>query len=215
MNQFLSASFSYPAIVFTTLLAIAIGYWLLTLIGVVGFDSLDFDADVDVDADVDADGDMAAAGFFQNKPIRVIPLSLALTLFFFFGWIICHSTALYLGAALSSVLPKFVWGTLVLVFGSLIALIFANMAAMPIAPVFETHVSPRKRDLLGKTVEVRTGRVDEKFGTGSFEDGGAGLIVEIRCASGKLSRGDQALVIDYDPKGEFYLVEPLSEVLKG
>lgn len=212
MDQFLAASFSYPTIVYTTFLSIAVGYWLLSLIGIVGLDSLDFDADVDVDAD--AHSDMAAAGFFQNAPIRIIPLSLALTLLFFFGWFMCHTAALYLGPTLSNVLPRFVWGTALLIFGTLIALILTNLAAMPIAPIFETHVSPRKKDLLGRTIEVRTGRVDEHFGSGVADSSGNVLIVEIRCEAGKLRRGDRALVIDYDSKLDCYSVEPLDEALR-
>ena len=71
MNEFLAASLSYPTIVFTTLLSFAICYWLLSLVGAVGMDSLDFDADVEVDVDADVDADTqgrpgvgeAAAGY--------------------------------------------------------------------------------------------------------------------------------------------------------
>lgn len=214
MDQFLTASFSYPTIVYTTLLSIAVGYWLLSLVGIVGLDSLDFGADMDVDVDAEAHSDMAAAGFFQNAPIRVIPLSLALTLLFFFGWLVCHTAALYLGPVFNAGLPRLIWGTAILIFGTLIALVLANLAAIPLTPVFKTHASPRKKDLLGRTIEVRTGRVDEHFGSGVADSAGNVLIIEIRCEAGKLKRGDRALVIDYDPKIDCYSVEPLDEALR-
>jgi len=47
------------------------------------------------------------------------------------------------------------------------------------------------------------------------EDGGAGLIVQVRCADegNGLSRGSNALVVSYDDKREVYEVTPFDDIL--
>ena len=47
-----------------------------------------------------------------------------------------------------------------------------------------------------------------------MHDGGAGLVLRVRVDGGKqLSRGEQALIVDYDADRETYLVEPMRDVL--
>lgn len=140
---------------------------------------------------------------------------MALSLFFFFGWAACHVTSLFLGQYLAALLPTPVWGSAVLLGGAVVSLLLTNIAAMPLVPIFRSDITRRKSDLVGQIVEIRTGRVDQAFGTGLAEDGGAGLLVEVRCRPGELGRGDQALVIHYDRKTDSYEVEPLEKALKS
>ncbi len=228
MNEFLAASLSYPTIIFTTLLCFAMFYWLLSMVGAVGVDSLDFDADIDfdVDADIDVDVDAkgegrpgvgeaaAGAGFIRKSSLRIIPLSIALTFFFFFGWIICHSVTMLFGDVLNAIMPHVVWGSLLFISGTVASLILSNFIAIPVAPLFREQASPRKRDLVGTVVQVRTGRVDREFGNAEADNRGAGLLVEVRCEPGKLKRGDRALVIHYDAKLDAYDIEPLDEAMR-
>src|SRR5690606_19538506 len=109
-------------------------------------------------------------------------------------------------------LPASMWGSGLLVLATVLALLVSNQLAVPLAPVFDTHEAKRRDDLIGKIVEVRTGHVDAQFGQATAEDGGAGLIVQVRCEPGRLTRGQRALVISHDPERETYEVEPLDEL---
>lgn len=216
MDELLAVSLSYPTLVYSVLLVVAIGYWLLAMIGAVGVDTLDLDADLDVDADVDADIDLdagAVVGFWAGLSLRKIPVTIALTLLFFVGWLICNLTSHYLGGLLTALVPVSVWGTAVLLGATVLAVLLASFVSIPLVPLFDTHEAASRSDLVGKVIEVRTGRVDRQFGQGVAEDGGAGLLVEIRCEPDRLKRGDKALVISHDDLREFYEVEPMDDIM--
>jgi hypothetical protein len=84
----------------------------------------------------------------------------------------------------------------------------------PLAPLFRTHPAARRSALVGTVVMIDTSRVDQEFGTARAEDGGAGLIVQVRCEPGnRLRRGDRALVVSYDDAREVYEVTPLQDIL--
>jgi hypothetical protein len=77
-----------------------------------------------------------------------------------------------------------------------------------------TRRAPSKVDFIGRTCVVRTGSVTEKFGEATLEDGGAGLVIRVRIeGSASLSRGEQALIVDWDAERESFLVEPMKALL--
>jgi coproporphyrinogen III oxidase len=155
------------------------------------------------------------ADTYLDTYVRIVPRSIALTFFFFFfGWIVCHSVTMLFGEALSEMVPHVVWGSVLFVVGIFVSLILSNFVAVPVAPFFREQAAPRKRDLVGTIVEVRTGRVDRQFGNAEADNRGAGLLVEVRCEPGKLKRGDRALVVHYDAKLDAYEIQPLDEAMR-
>ena len=53
------------------------------------------------------------------------------------------------------------------------------------------------------------GDVDKKFGQAEFDDGGAGMIIQVRCdQENKLKKGSQALIVSYDDRREAFIIEP-------
>ena len=71
-----------------------------------------------------------------------------------------------------------------------------------------------RSDLIGKVVKIDTSRVDDKFGSAKADDGGAGLIIQVRCDSAnKLTRGSNALVVSFDDDREAYEVTPVDDIL--
>ena len=57
---------------------------------------------------------------------------------------------------------------------------------------------------------LRTGRVDARFGQAECADGGAGLLIEVRCdVQNELQRGSQALIVSFDDEREAYVIEPV------
>ena len=96
-----------------------------------------------------------------------------------------------------------------LVLGGLVA----RFAGHKLGGIMIEHAGETARDMLGREVEVTTGKVDMSFGQGRIENGGAGLTVNIRCEAGRLKRGDRAMVVDYDAGDGVYTVEPLESIL--
>ena len=66
-----------------------------------------------------------------------------------------------------------------------------------------------------KIVRIDTSRVDHRFGMAKADDGGAGLIVQVRCSDedNGLTRGANALVVSYDAQREVYEVTPFDDIL--
>jgi hypothetical protein len=85
-----------------------------------------------------------------------------------------------------------------------------GLSVRPMAGLFTTDSARGRDTLVGKICVVSTGRVDGTFGQATYDDGGAGLIVQVRCdRKNGLKRGDQALIIDYDKGRESFSIEPL------
>lgn len=237
MHEVLAESLSFPTVVFTVLLGIAAVYWLLVIIGALGMDMLDADhghgeaGHVHVEAgDVghgDASGDAAHsvgdghvvhstddAGVFGTLLITLklnaVPTTIVVSLISFWGWLVTHLASHHIAISHSS------WFTelLLLVCAFIVAVLLTSLAIRPIAPLFRTNPAARRSALVGKVVTIDTSRVDAEFGSARAEDGGAGLIVQVRCESAnRLARGHRALVVSYDEAREVYEVTELGDIL--
>lgn len=234
MDEFLAASLSFPTVIFTVLLGIAAVYWVLVIVGALGLDVLDADgggghaghADIG-HGDVGhvhvghAHGDVGHPGYhdvdssplvslFVTLKLDALPLTVSLSLVFFWGWLISHLSSHYL------LTTDRHWGLelALLLAALLLALLLASLVARPISPLFRSESGARRSALVGKIVTIDTSRVDARFGNATAEDGGAGLIVQVRCEhANKLTRGDRALVVSYDEARETFEVTPIDDLL--
>jgi hypothetical protein len=238
MDEFLAASLSFPTVVFTVLLLVAVGYWLLVILGTIGLDVLDFDhgggeaagadAGGHVDLDHGADGhgadghdahhDHGHSGeglgllttLLWALKLDTVPMTIVLSLVFFWAWLASHLAMHYVVGYEAH------WSIEVGLFVAAIAvaLPLTSLSVRPIVPLFRSHPGQRRAALLGKVVTVDTSVVDAGFGTAKAEDGGAGLIVQIRCdVPNSLKRGDRALVLSFDEAREVYEVTPIDDLI--
>jgi hypothetical protein len=224
MQEFLTEILSFPTVVFTVLLGIAAVYWLLVIIGALGLDVLDADhgghghdiADGGPDVGHDHAGHAHDAhptfiGWLLG-PLKLdaVPLTLVISLIAFFGWLISHFSGHYLAASHSSWLTEV--GLLIAAF--VLGVLLTAIVVRPLAPVFRTHPAAHRVALVGKVVTIDTSRVDTTFGMAKAEDGGPGLLVQVRCDHpNELGRGHRALVVSYDEGREVYEVAPLGDIL--
>jgi hypothetical protein len=219
MADFLVTTLSYPTVIFTVLLGVAIVYWTLVIVGAMGIDVLDLDFEADGAAEGASEGaaegaaDGALHGLLHALRLREAPMTLVLSLVFVWAWFLSHVGSL-LFAPMVSFLPSSVTGTLVGVVALVAALPMTSLCLAPFRKLFEPQRQITRQDLVGKIVRVSTGRVDGAFGTATADDGGAGLIVQVRCdADNDLGRGDKALVLEWDAEREAYEVTPMSDLL--
>jgi len=225
MDDFLAASVSFRPVVFTVLMLSTMAYWLLVIIGAMGLDVLDFDhdhaggadghggdggADVDVDHGHTGEGLGVLPTLLWVLKLNSVPMTIVLSSVFFWSWLICHLSMHYVVGYDAH------WSIELGLFAGALALAFplTSLAVRPITPLFRSPPAQRRAALIGKVVDVDTSHVDGSFGTAKAEDGGAGLIVQIRCESANtLKRGDRALVLSFDEAREVYEVTPIDDLI--
>ncbi len=241
MAEVLILALSFPSVVYTVSLGVVLVYWAFVMVGVIhigegsegviegklegatkgllegAVDGLGHAhhaevGDLDV-ADGDGDGHGALAALMSALHLRSVPATVVLSLIITFAWLLCVVAM----QALSRLAPALLGGltSLAVLLSSLVlSLPLTSLCARPLAKVFALKQAPLKVDFIGRTCVVRTGSVTAKFGEATLSDGGAGLVLRVRVEDGKqLSRGEQALIIDYDAERETYLVEPLRDLM--
>lgn len=230
MTEFLLAALSFPAVVFTTLLGIALGYWGLVVVGAMGAEALD--GAVNGILDGAAEGTLALTateddepetstalvparkGWLARQELMRVPATVSFSLIAFFGWIITHVTTLFAGAGLDAIVPRALWGT-----GLFIAAIFGavkltSWAIIPLAPFFSDRQSLPDTDLIGKIAKVRTTRVTAKVGQASVQTTGGSLVVDIRAdAELGLTKDDRVMIVAYDAKDRVFDVSRIDDMI--
>lgn len=211
------ASLQFPTVVFTIGLGIALVYWVFVLVG-----ALDIDLFGDAGGAAKGLGDVLTAGKGGAEALKAhgdgdgligtVPITISLSVLLLAGWcgslLIMHYAAPSLSPTFGKWLPA-----LVLPLTLIAAIVVTSIAVRPLRKVFHVSEGKSRRDYIGHTCTIITGRVDHDFGQADLEDGGTVLRIAVRSdASGrKLGRGDRALVIDYDNAREAYLVESVAE----
>ena len=73
-------------------------------------------------------------------------------------------------------------------------------------------ITNNHKSLLGQVIEIRSSTVTKTKGQAIFEDGGAGLILEVRCdESYQFNRGDKAVILQYDETANCYEIISLKD----
>jgi hypothetical protein len=210
VNELVDASLQFPTVVFTISLGIILVYWAFVLLGALDIDLLGGDADVHVHTDVhvhaDVDVDADAADHGLGLGLGDVPLTISISVIVVVAWCASLLAASYL------IGPVALQRIAVLVAAVVIALPIAAVLVRPLAPIFKIKEGKSNTDYIGHTCVITTGRVDDSFGQASLEDGGTVHVITVRCdRTGKLARGDRALIIDFDRNRQAYLVEPAVE----
>jgi hypothetical protein len=184
MSGFVTAALAFPAVLFSFLLIVVIGYWVLALVGV-----------LDVE-----DGDI---GFFGG-----VPLPISLSLLVAFSWFLSLVGTVLIDGVGTPLRVGLGFGVLIaaLVGGAL----GTRLVVVPLRRVFAGAV-PSRQDFVGRVAVVRTSTVTEDFGQAEVAAAdGASAIISIRLAGeGNLGLGSRVVIYDYDSAGEFFWVSPL------
>lgn len=162
----------------------------------------------DIDADIPDGGVLATLA--SALRLRDAPVTVVISLFSLFGWMLSSLAVMTLGGRLD--LPSWLFAIPVLLGSSIVALLLTSLAVRPIAPIFQTRHAKRHVHLVGRIAVVSTGRVDAGFGQATLEDGGAGLIVQVRADPQLgLKRGDRCLIVDEE--GGVFRIEKMTDIL--
>jgi hypothetical protein len=188
---------SFPAVVFTAMLAFSLAWWLVSALA----GGLDTDIDADTDIDTDGEGDLGDR-LADVIGIPGLPLSIAFTIISFGAWVAALAlTALARAGDVDGLLLALVGAAAIAV--SLFAGIrFARVAAAPLAPLFTTLPAPSVDDAIGSLARVRSIVVDDgDAGEVLVTTGPARSTVLRARAPRTFHAGDIVHVIDRDHDG--------------
>lgn len=221
----LEAIFSFPTVIWTVPMAVALVFWGLALLGAVGMDSLDVDADGDLDVDFDADVDADVSegiGIWHHLgdalALGQVPLTLVLTMISTFGWTSSFLLELFVGELLRESIGAIPYAITAFALIFLGAVFITSKAVRPLRPLFAFHTIKGHQHLVGKIATVTSSRVTDSFGTASVPapDGSGPLLLNVVTTSEyAFVQDEEAVILDYDEQTSTYFIAPLAMTALG
>jgi hypothetical protein len=190
MRDFVHAALSYPAVLFTFLLAAVVIYWLLVLLGTLEVEIGDLDL-----------GDGLGLGG--------VPATVTASVLTVVGWFVSLVGTVMMEGVLTGVL-RIAVGIGVII-GALTAGVFvAAQVARPLRKLYVTGGEASRGDFVGRECVIRTGTVTGDFGQAEVtaQDGSSAIVQVRQTGEHALTHGSHALIFDYDADGEFFWVAP-------
>ncbi|MEV4312920.1 hypothetical protein [Actinocrispum sp. NPDC049592] len=196
MGEFFGAVLAFPAVLFTFLLAVLIGYWLLVLAGA-------------LDADEDGGDLLSGLGFGG------VPLTIVLSLTVIVAWLTALVGTVLLDGSPAGI--RISLGIAVALAAILLGLFVTRLLVTPLRRIFHTAPAASRADFVGRTCVIRTGTVTTDFGQAEVhaEDGSSAVVQVRQTGADELRAGTIALIYDYDTEGEFFWVAPVDTQVKG
>lgn len=222
ITTFINNITQFPTLIFTGLMMFVTLYWVVSLLGLVGMDSLDVDVpDMTGDGDFGGhyghhghDGHHVEAGFIASLLMRFglqgVPILVILTLFSLSGWLISYllldGVAFLTGKAGLSVILHYGLALVVLLLTIWLSLEVTSLVVKPIRKLIKAPPERTANTMLGKVATVRTLTVDAKHGEAVIEEHGATLILKVRAFEQNFAMGDKVVLMEYFPMDNSYRV---------
>ncbi|MDV2078873.1 hypothetical protein [Marinobacter xestospongiae] len=208
MEAFIAVTFSFPTVLFTVLLAVAVIYWLISLVGLV-----DLDGGGDADLDLDASSDMG--GLMVTLGLQGVPLPLVLTLLFLGAWLTAYFADLMLGSLFGTGWGHILFGLVVIPLALVAGLLATAVLVRPLRPLFRrAYKRPLEKQIIGAACVVLSFNANKGQGRAEVHRDGAHLILKIR-SDASLARRDRAVLVEYLPEHQAYWVVTEAEFLAG
>lgn len=215
MIEFLQTCFTFPTVIYSVLLAVCVVYWLLAMTGLLDLDALDgllmgdghiAHGDVGHVGHGDSSESTATAGMMAKLGLSGVPIMVVLTVLFFVGWIITYFVHLLLLRHLPDSL-RILAGIATLLGALLPGVLLTSLLLRPIAR-FMVKLKPQvPASILGRVGTVISPVVDAQDGRAEFDDGGAGLILQVRAPPGiTFARGARVVLMSHDAQANTHAV---------
>lgn len=190
---------------FTILLGLVVVYWLLTLLGAIGADSLDADLDVS-----DASGDLGdlPAAMLRVVNAGAVPLTIVLTILVLALWIISILLNFYFNPGHSLLVAG---GFFLIAF--ILAVVATKIITQPLVPLMRRlKAAEDAAPVLGEVGIVRSIQLDSQYGQVEVErpDGAPALLnARLGPDSEPVLRGNPVAIVSFDEASGIYLVRAL------
>ncbi len=202
MNEFLTVALTFPTLPYSIVLAFSVLYWLLAAFGV--FD--DGWVPDGMDLHLGDDGLHGISGMFSRLGLGGAPAMLVIALLAFFGWTVTYFVHLFLLQSLPTPV-RWLAGSVTAVFALIPAVPLSVVVLRPIRRLLLQMRPVAQASLLGRVGVVASPQVTAQVGHANVDDGGAGLILQVRIGGGEpLARGERVVLLDYLPQHNHYLV---------
>lgn len=184
MNEFFQTALTFPTVVYSVLLSVSAAYWLVAATGLADGDGPFGDGDP---------GD--AAGMLAKLGLGGVPAMVVATVFSFAAWLGTYFAQLL-------VLRQLPEGTRALAgIATMLAMVIPAAAAtsLVLRPLARTMARLRPEvPLLGRAGVLITPTATSDYGQATVDDGGAGLVLQVRSEDAQpLRRGDRIVLIEY------------------
>ena len=208
MNDFLQTAFTFPTVVYSVLLAVCALYWLLAATGLADGDG------IEAPGDGDAGEATGAAAMLAWLGLAGVPLMVVLTTFAFTAWAGTYFVHLLsLGGLADGARTVAGWATMI---GMLVPAVAAtSLVLRPLSRgIARLRASAPDTSLLGRSGVVITPTLTASYGQVAVDDGGAGLVLQVRHDDpNQLKRGDRIVLIEYIEGQNAYRVVPEQQFL--
>ncbi|UOU96866.1 hypothetical protein MUU74_10210 [Chryseobacterium daecheongense] len=212
-QEFLNVAFSPVNTVLSVLLALAVVYWLFTILT-----GLDIDVGVDMDLDTDMetpDGHVHISDdpsmwlqFLKFLNLDIIPMAYFLTLALLISWLASFYLNLYIS------LP--VWlGILVLIPIGIVSILLTKIILKPLNPFFKeiNHKGEKSYDFLGREGRLKSAIQGDKIGIMEVFIGSDPMTLMVKSKDGvMLEHGAQVMIVDEEPQKKVYYVKQIVQL---
>lgn len=216
MDVFLQIVTSFPTVVYTVLLLVVSAHWLLSALGIIEIDTIDglmpdgFGGhDVghglghghDIGAGHGAhqhDADANVGGLLMKFGLHGVPVMVVVTIIAIVGWSFSYFVDLYLLRTLPLGVFAIPAKIATMIGGLLVSIPAGRLVLSPVRRMLRRFAPVSQRPMLGRYAVVRSPEITRGSGTAEVDDGGAGLILQVRAdVSGRFVRGDRVVLIEY------------------
>ncbi|MBK0028042.1 DUF1449 family protein [Stenotrophomonas sp. S48] len=201
MQEFLTVVFGYPTLPYSVVLSVALVYWGLAAFGLVDDGFGDLGADGALDGGTDLHG---LSALLQRFGLGGVPVMVVVTLLALFGWVLTYFVHLYLLLPLPDLL-RWSIGTGVALLAPLPAVPLTALLLRPIRRFLLRLRPVPQASLLGRVGVVASPRVDARNGHATVDDGGAGLVLQVR-SDIELQRGERIVLVEHVAEQHYYRV---------
>ena len=213
MDVFLEVVTSFPTVVYSVLLLVMLIHWLMTMLGVLEIDAIDGLLPDEIGLD---GGDGAhhggLGGLLLKFGLHGIPVMVVFTIIAIVGWSFCFFVELHVLRTMPDGIATTLLGVATMAGGLLLSIPVARIVLAPVRRLMRRYEPVTQRPLLGRYAEVRSPEITQTHGTAWVEDGGAGLILQVRAdVPGRFVRGDRVVLIEYLDAHNAYRVTSTEE----
>ncbi|MCF6439292.1 YqiJ family protein [Pseudoalteromonas luteoviolacea] len=196
--DFLNTIFTFPTVVFTTLLLIVMVFWLIALLGFADIDMLEGDVELDVDGGGDSFLQMGFGG---------VPLTISISFVVLISWVASFYAHQLFAYALGDGVMFYLLGAAMMLGCFVLSIPLTAILIKPLRRFFDSKEAASKNDFIGLECVIATSKVTSQFGQAKVQFQGTEQLIEVRAdEEGLFALGDTGFLIEHDANKNSYLV---------
>jgi len=213
MREFLEQALLWYNLPLTILMGVMGCYWLLSFVGTIDLDSLDFDFDTEADGEFDTEvsgGHNVLGTVLKFINAQDVPIMMILSMITLFTWVFAIFSNYLFNPAGSG------WIALGLYLGNfIVSTLCVKAITQPLRPFFRALKKDEESSvpLIGSIGTVKSRVIDKEFGQITVtREKGAPALLNAYLEEGALVRGETILILSYDEEKKRYLVKSAPEL---